>query len=111
MTIDEAITREREVAAMQRSNEKLNRTLWSASPYVNESCNKCAKEHDQLAEWLEELKAMRNLDKTNYSDGYNRAIDDFIKAVDKHCGYYSGECKNLTRDDLLEIAKELKDNG
>ena len=34
------------------------------------------------------------------SEGYNKAIDDFIKAADKHCGYYAGECKNLTRDDL-----------
>lgn len=43
--------------------------------------------------------------------GYDKAIDDFIRAVDKHCGYYAGECKNLTRDDLLKIAKDLKDNG
>lgn len=43
--------------------------------------------------------------------GYDKAIDDFIKAVDKHCGYYAGECKNITRDDLLEIAKELKRGG
>ena len=47
----------------------------------------------------------------NALNGYDKAIDDFIKAVDKHCGYYAGECKNLTRDDLLKIAKELKDNG
>ena len=40
-----------------------------------------------------------------------KRIDDFIKSVDKLCGYYAGECKNLTRDDLLKIAKELKDNG
>lgn len=40
--------------------------------------------------------------------GYDKAIDDFIKAVDKHCGYYAGECKNLTRDDLLKIAEDLK---
>ena len=46
-----------------------------------------------------------------YKMVYDKAIDDFIKAVDKHCGYYAGECKNLTRDDLLKIAKELKDNG
>ena len=47
----------------------------------------------------------------NELNGYDKAIDDFIKAVDKQCGYYAGECKNLTRDDLLKIAKELKDNG
>lgn len=47
----------------------------------------------------------------NALNGYDKAIDDVIKAVDKQCGYYSGECKNLTRDDILKIAKELKDNG
>lgn len=36
------------------------------------------------------------------------AIDDFIKAADKHCGYYAGECRNLTRDDLLCIANNMK---
>lgn len=47
----------------------------------------------------------------NALNGYDKAIDDVIKAADKNCGYYAGECKNLTRDDLLKIAKELKDNG
>ena len=44
----------------------------------------------------------------NALNGYDKAIDDFIKAADKHCGYYAGECKNLTRDDLLKIAEDLK---
>ena len=44
----------------------------------------------------------------NALNWYDKAIDDFIKAVDKHCGYYAGECKNLTRDDLLKIAEDLK---
>ena len=39
---------------------------------------------------------------------YDKAIDDFIKATDKHCGYYAGECKNLTRDDLLGIANNIE---
>ena len=47
----------------------------------------------------------------NALNGYDKAIDDVIKAVDKQFGYYAVECKNLTRDDLLKIAKELKDNG
>ena len=59
MTIDEAISHAKEVAAIQRSNEKLNRTLGSASPYINETCLECAEEHEQLAEWLEELKSLR----------------------------------------------------
>lgn len=70
----------------------------------------------QLAEWLEELKAYREqhqalcdaYDVNTVEDIYDKAIDDFIKSVDKHCGYYAGECKNLTRDDLLKIAEDLK---
>ena len=67
----------------------------------------------QLAEWLEDYKRIKMLIPIEQAlkAEYNKAIDDFIKAADKHCGYYAGECKNLTRDDLLEIAKELKDNG
>lgn len=119
MTIDEEITRAREIAAIQRNNEKLNRTLGVASPYINKFCNKLAKEYEQLTEWLEELKAYREqhqalcdaYDVNTVEDIYDKAVDDFIRAVDKHCGYYAGECKNLTRDDLLEIAKELKQDG
>ena len=59
LSIDEAIAHAKEVAAIQRSNEKLNRTLGSASPYINETCLECAEEHEQLAEWLEELKSLR----------------------------------------------------
>ena len=74
-----------------------------------------AKKNDQIAEWLEELKAYKENQHRSlrhmYEKGYNKALDDFVKSVDKLCGYYAGECKNLTRDDLLKIAKELKDNG
>ena len=152
MTIDEAIAHAREAAAIQRNNDKLNKTLGVISPYYKTDCIKCAEEHEQIAEWLEKLKTIENImliynanwyaDEDNgvpdsevlesiwnviqdnrldidieqdyrkgKSEGYNKAIDDFIKAADKHCGYYAGECKNLTRDDLLKIAKELKDNG
>lgn len=75
-----------------------------------------AKKNEQIAEWLEELKAYREqhqalcdaYDVNTVEDIYDKAIDDFIKSVDKHCGYYAGECKNLTRDDLLKIAEDLK---
>lgn len=78
-----------------------------------------AKKNEQIAEWLEELKAYRKQHQTlcnsynvhTVEDIYDKAIDDFIKAVDKQCRYYAGECKNLTRDGLLKIAKELKGNG
>ena len=54
MTIDEAIARTREVA------EKVRKSINSASTIQGEkTCIKCAEEHEQLAEWLEELKAYR----------------------------------------------------
>ena len=64
----------------------------------------------QLAEWLEDYKRIKMLIPIEQAlkAEYNKAIDDFIKAVDKLCGYYAGECKNLTRDDLLKIAEDLK---
>ena len=43
-----------------------------------------------------------------YKMVYDKAIDDFIKATDKHCGYYAGESRNLTRDDLICIANNMK---
>lgn len=75
-----------------------------------------ANNNEQVAQWLEELKAYREqhqalcdaYDVNTVEDIYDKAIDDFIKAVDKQCGYYAGECKNLTRDDFLKIAEDLK---
>lgn len=77
MTIDEAIEHSREKAKEQRYYANFER-----NGMTHQSCIKCAEEHEQLAEWLEELKSMRNLDKTNFSDGYNRGIDNFLKEAD-----------------------------
>ena len=69
--------------------------------------------HEQLAEWLEELKAYRTLDKTNFSDGYNRAIDDFAKDICKmivqsenngNYRFYAVEIKQA----IADIAEQLK---
>lgn len=101
MTIDEAIEHAREKAKEQRYYANFER-----NGMMYQSCIKCAEEHEQLAEWLEELKAMRNLDKTNFSDGYNRGIDDFLRKSDGVIPYtYSGN-KIIKR--LEKIADELK---
>ena len=42
MTIDEAIAHAREVSAIQRNNDKLNKTLGVISPYYKPDCIKCA---------------------------------------------------------------------
>ena len=37
-----------------------------------------------------------------------KAIDDFVHECDKYCGFYSGKNRNLTREDMLNIAERLK---
>ena len=113
MTIDEEISHVKEVAAIQRSNEKLNRTLGSASPYINETCLECAEEHEQLAEWLEELKDYRENQHRSlrhmYEKGYNKAIDDFVNfANTMPTVEVDGEIRPMW---LEEIAEQLKAGG
>lgn len=38
----------------------------------------------------------------------NKAIDDFIHECDKYCGFYSDKNRNLTRENMLNIAERLK---
>lgn len=85
MTIDEAIKRVKE-------DLEIKRTL--TSEYSLER---------NLVVWLEELKAMRNLDKTNFSDGYNRGIDDCLNIIENCCWKDS--------EMLVELVKELKGGG
>ena len=114
MTIDEAIAHEKEVATIQRNNEKLNRTLGTESPYVNENCLKCAKEHEQLAEWLEELKAYKENQHRSlrhmYEKGYNKALDDFVKFANTMPTVEAedGEVRPMW---LEEMAEQLKAGG
>ena len=93
MTIDEAIAREKELAEIYR-NDIVPKEDYHNMPWIdmaNEGNEKAAEEHEQLAEWLEELKALReeksdfqimakDIAEGNYEmgmeKGYNKAIDD-----------------------------------
>ena len=119
LSIDEAIANAREVAAIQRNNDKLNKTLGVISPYYKADCIKCAEEHEQLAEWLEELKAYRvhifsgDMTQEMLKEQYNKAIDDFIRKCEMesrvildeiiHLSYYG-----LSTRELQRIAEQLK---
>ena len=76
MTIDEEIVFERKLADYYKDNHLKNE----------------AREHEQRAEWLEELKALKNgldikCDNLNEAlekgkkIGYNKALDDFVNTV------------------------------
>ena len=99
MSIDEAIERCETLATK-------GHIIFSRDPDIAEECN---KKYKQLAEWLEELKAMRSLDKTNFSDGYNRGIDDFLKEADLTFHMQNDGTAVIRR--LENIANRLKGGG
>ena len=130
MTIDEAIEH-----ARKNYNEIIN-TTYNKCQYEHLSCDGCANptckeisdENLQIAEWLEELKAYREIGtvegyknaiecytkeymirKSNVQ--YDKAVDDFVHECDKHCEFYSGKNKNITREDILKIAEQLKERN
>ena len=90
LSIDEAIAHAKEVA-------KRNRVQWKnctadRRDIEHQTCEQCAEEHEQLAEWLEELKVLRNGLKIKCDSlndalekgkkiGYNKALDDFVNTV------------------------------
>ena len=118
MTIDEAIAHAREVAEEQRE-------LFRLCPYPSQECNgadickclknkhdgciKCAKEHEQLAEWLEELKMYRESSYGElYSMVYNKAIDDCKELTFREVVY----CDSLNdRTEFRELVEQLKERN
>ena len=125
MTIDEAITKYKEI-----TNTDANCPV-----HCNISCDKCVQESEQLAEWLEELKTIKEMDldipqhftkeQSNWIKAYcikrniefyNKAIDDFVKAIvdrglsandDKYCiTHYDNYLKVIK-----ELAEQLKAGG
>ena len=97
MTIDEAIAQERGKAEMHRNNivpkEDYHNMSWIDEN--NEISMRSAEEHEQLAEWLEELKRRREYDgeiigsdtlNNEYNQGYNKALDDIVTKVKEIVG-------------------------
>lgn len=68
LSLDEAIAHARDVAEGRNPNVK--------------ACSQCAKEHAQLADWLEELKAYKQRAKSendnNLSDVVSDAVEDIV---------------------------------
>lgn len=109
MTFDEAIAHAKEVAEIKHEQSK------EYSKYSDEyfECEKCAEEHEQLAEWLKELKTYREIGTVqqcknsvlDITKAYNMAIDDY---KDKLL-YQIGDLG--IRDIIQETAEQLKAGG
>lgn len=140
MTIDEKIAKEKSNAEKLRkiietgydgeiSIEALFCDDTTAIKEAYERFENCAKEHEQLAEWLEELKCYKNdndfsdyadrLHKIAFNSGYNKAIADLIAKCenakfaesdeialsDIHTGVNSGLSMSI------HLAEQLKAGG
>ena len=75
LSIDEAIAHAREVANTQKGKSGICLQNGLECEHFSD-CLKCAEEHEQLAEWLEELKAYREIGTV---EGYKNAIECYTK--------------------------------
>ena len=112
LSIDEAIAHAREVTNEQKRRSGICVQNNSECDKFSE-CLKCAEEHEQLAEWLEELKAYREIGtveecKNSVLDiqkAYNKAIDDCNELTFREVVY----CDSLNdRTEFRELAEQLK---
>ena len=60
LTLDESIKHAKEVADMNYNDAEKFDSNDSVENYMKANCIKCAEEHEQLAEWLEELKSYKD---------------------------------------------------
>ena len=120
LSIDEAIAHAREIAEEQRKDNgkceyKAEYGCKGCADYYSKPCIECAEEHEQIAEWLEDYKRIKMLIPIEQAlkNEYNKAIDDFVKAIvdrglsandDKYCiTHYDNYLKVIK-----EIAEQLK---
>lgn len=127
LTIDEAIKQAKETAEAYRENIIVGENIEPYESDCNVQCEKFAKEKEQLAEWLEKLKAYEQAEE----DGLLiklpcRVGDRTYQVVTKNecikkggctccttafgsncnCDYYTGNseiCTNLTANDAYQI--------
>ena len=117
MTLEERIEQEKFKARVDRI--KANRRIFYNNDEDKiEAFILCAKEHEQLVELLEELKAYREIGTVeecknsvlNILKAYNKAIDDFVKFANTMPTVETedGEIRPMR---LEEMAEQLKEGG
>ena len=76
MTLDEAIQHAKDKAQEQRYY-----AYYEKKPTMYRSCISCAEEHEQLAEWLEELKEYKELEEQGLLKKFDCAIGDTVYRI------------------------------
>lgn len=121
ITIDEAIENAQKTARKQRYYANFERGM------IYQSCIRCTEKYEQLVEWLEELKLLRDKNGCDICESdqwnaifnsekaaYKKAISDFeawlaneIKAIDSN-NHKLLVAKDGVWEDAFEIFKKLK---
>ena len=106
--LDEAIKHCEEIA-MDKTN--LAQTLWDSKEKAR--CKECAEEHNQLAQWLIELKMLKTEQQSSGSEKPNNcemrdatleereSIDKYIKSISKPTGVKFGALEQEPSGDLI----------
>ena len=125
MTLDEAILHAREVA--ERNRKQYKNCPSDRTDIRYQTCEECAEEHEQLAEWLEELKSYRasvfsgDMTQIMLKEEYCKAVDDFAEKLNEKCDGMIKDKWNSNvapiswaeayadfKDDIDEITEQLK---
>ena len=125
LSIDEAIVHAREVANTQRGKSGICLQNGLECEHFSD-CLKCAEEHEQLAEWLEELKSIKDGSipiihgkaelELHDKAIRNEAIDDFVKKIcekyteEESKGNYKQYCGEI-KQNISDIAEQLKEKN
>ena len=117
LSIDEAIAHAREVANTQRGKSGICLQNGLECEHFSD-CLKCAEEHEQLAEWLEELKAIKNGSipiihgkaelELHDKEVYNKALDEFIHTIEPRMEW-DNQFYALAIEHCIKIAEQLKE--
>ena len=88
LTLDEAIKHAKEVAKTNRAEATYNFT--NLKEYYD-NCLECANQHNQLAEWLEELKSYKEADEQGLLVRLPCKVGDTVYKITRFC---SGEIRD-----------------
>ena len=120
MTIDEAIAHAREVASEQKRRSGICVQNNSECDKFS-ACLKCSKEHEQLAEWLEDYRRLLEFEKSVLANedgylatmceriGYNKAIDDLLGGMNQIT--YNCQDADELFEKICDLAEQLKVGG
>ena len=109
LSIDETIAHARDVA--KRNREQWKNCHADRRDIEHQTCEQCAEEHEQLAEWLEDYKRIKMLIPIEQAlkNEYNKAIDDLLGGMNQIT--YNCQDADELFEKICDLAEQLKAGG